>query len=218
MKLNHRLLRARRLELGLTSRAVARHTKVSQTLIRRLETTGDASVLQLATLNTILEVLGLDLVDALEPSEPVRAPRGTAELIGALLQQRNAGIAPADISITLGLTLDEVNTGVAALDEQLRPAGLRVHHASSGICIVPAVDPEAGSGTTTERLRHLARITSSDMALIHRIICGRVPANTVASTNNGAVSLHRLEGAGLVHVVDNELRLTDVVAASLGTG
>lgn len=81
---------------------------------------------------------------------------------------------------------------------------------------MPAVRPDAGSGSSRERAHYLSKLKQSDMALIYRILTGRVPANTVAATNNGNVSLSRLEGAGLVVNEDNELKLTDGARVALG--
>ena len=62
----------------------------------------------------------------------------------------------------------------------------------------------------------MSKLNQSDMVLIYRILTSRVPANTVAATNNGNVSLSRLEGAGLVVNESNELKLTDRAETALG--
>ena len=85
-----------------------------------------------------------------------------------------------------------------------------------GISIVPAVRPDAGSGSGRERAHYMSKLNQSDMVLIYRILTSRVPANTVAATNNGNVSLSRLEGAGLVVNESNELKLTDRAETALG--
>lgn len=216
MKLNANLLRTRRMELGLTTRAVARTARVSQSVVKRLEQSGNADVLQVETLGAVLEALSLDLAEVLEKRPPTQAPDGLVSEVGALLHDRGRGVPLPEVAVVVGHSLDDVKDALDALDERLRPAGLRVNHASTGISIVPAVRPDAGSGSSRERAHYLSKLKQSDMALIHRILTGRVPANTVAATNNGNVSLSRLEGAGLVVNEDNELKLTAMASTALG--
>lgn len=216
MKLNERLLRARRMELGLTTREVARRAKVSQAVIARLERTGDVAVLQVGTLSTILAALALDLVDALaKPEVPTTSEEAVAE-VGALLHERGRSVQAHDVAMTLGLTLEQAKDALAALDERLRGAGLRTHKSSSGFAIVPIVRPESGSGSDRERARYLANLNRGDMDLLHRVLTGRVPANSVAASNNGTVCLRRLEGAGMLMVEANELKLTERARTALG--
>jgi len=216
MKLNAKLLRTRRMELGLTTRAVARTARVSQPVVKRLEQTGDAAVLQVETLGAVLEVLSLDLTEALETHPTTHAPDDLVSQVGALLQDRGRGVPLPEVAVVVGRSLDDVKDAVDALDERLRPAGLRVNRASAGISIVPAVRPDAGSGSGRERAHYMSKLNQSDMVLIYRILTSRVPANTVAATNNGNVSLSRLEGAGLVVNESNELKLTDRAETALG--
>jgi hypothetical protein len=217
MKLNQRLLRARRMELGLTSREVAREAKVSQGLIKRLEETGDAAVLQVETLTAILNALSLDLFDALDrPSSPTEPDELAAE-IGGLLQERKRGITAYEIASALGVTLDRIEPALQVLDSILHPAGLRLHRNSSGVSIVPTARPDLGSGSGKERLRYLSNLNSGDLALLYRALTERVPANTVAASANGTVSLQKLEGAGLAFVRDGAIALTGRVLDLLTT-
>lgn len=215
MKLNQRLLRARRMELGLTSREVAREAKVSQGLIKRLEETGDAAVLQVETLTAILRALSLDLVDALERDTVPEAEDDLVVAVGGLLHERKRGLTAFEIAAALGVHLDQVEPALEVLDANLRPAGLRIHRSSSGVSIVPIARPDLGSGTGKERLRYLSNVNSGDLALLYRAFTERVPANTVAATTNGTVSLQKLEGAGLATVEDNSLRLTSLTRMAL---
>jgi hypothetical protein len=45
---------------------------------------------------------------------------------------------------------------------------------------------------------------------------GRVPANTIAATANGNVSLQKLVGAGVAKITSGELRLTDGATETIG--
>jgi transcriptional regulator with XRE-family HTH domain len=217
MILNRQLLRARRMELGLTSREVAREAYVSQPLIKRLEETGDASVLQVETLNAILRALSLDLTDALEQAPTATTATNLVAAIGGLLQERKRGVPTYEIASTLGATLDRIEAALQVLDTNLRPAGLRVHRNSSGVSIVPTARPDLGSGSGNERLRYLSNLNSGDLALLYRALTERVPANTVAATVNGNFNLQKLEGAGLVVVMDGAIMLTTRVVDLLGS-
>lgn len=208
MILNRQLLRARRMELGLTSREVAREAYVSQPLIKRLEETGDASVLQVETLTAILRALSLDLTDALEQAPTATTANNLVAAVGGLLQERKRGVPAYEIASTLGTTLDRIETALQVLDSNLRPAGLRVHRNSSGVSIVPTARPDLGSGSGRERLRYLSNLNSSDLALLYRALTERVPANTVAATVNGNFNLQKLEGAGLAQLCDGILQPT----------
>jgi transcriptional regulator with XRE-family HTH domain len=215
MKLNQRLLRARRMALGLTSREVAREAKVSQGLIKRLEETGDAAVLQVETLTAILNALSLDLIDALDRPDRPAERDDIAARIGGLLQERKRGVPPFEIATALQVTLDQIEPALQVLDANLRPAGLRIHRNTSGVIIVPAARPDLGSGSGKDRLRHLSNLNSGDLALLYRALTQRVPANTVAATANGTVNLQKLEGAGLATVEDNRLCLTSLARMAL---
>lgn len=215
MKLNQRLLRARRMELGLTSREVARDASVSQGLVKRLEDTGDAAVLQVETLTAILNTLSLDLIDALEHAPTPMAPDDFVASVGGLLQERKRGVTAFEIASSLGVHLDQVEPALQALDARLRPTGLRIHRSSNGVSIVPIVRPNLGSGSGKERLRYLSNLNSGDLALLYRALTERVPANTVAATANGTVNVQKLEGAGLAKVEGNMLGLTSLARVAL---
>ena len=215
MKLNQRLLRARRMELGLTSREIAREAKVSQGLIKRLEETGDAAVLQVETLTAILRALSLELVDALERDTVPEVEDDLVVAVGGLLHERKRGVTAYEIAAALGVHLDRVEPALAALDTNLRPAGLRIHRSSNGVSIVPIVRPDLGSGSGKERLRYLSNLNSGDLALLYRAFTERVPANTVAATANGTVNLQKLEGAGLVVVADGNVRSSQRLLAAI---
>jgi hypothetical protein len=215
MKLNRQLLRARRMELGLTSREVAREANVSQGLIKRLEETGDAAVLQVETLTAILHALSLDLVDALERPTVPAAEEDLVVAVGGLLQERRRGVTAFEIASALGVHLDQVEPALEVLDANLRPAGLRIHRSSSGVSIVPIARPDLGSGSGKERLRYVSNLNSGDLALLYRALTERVPANTVAATANGNVILQKLQGAGLAHIRDGVVELTPQTKLSL---
>jgi len=215
MKLNRQLLRARRMELGLTSREVARAANVSQPLIKRLEDTGDAAVLQVSTLTMILSALCLDLIEVQEKSPVTCDDNDLVAAIGGLLQERRSGTTLVEIANSLGVTIDMIDPALSSLDDALRPAGLRLRRNTSGVSIVPGVRASLGSGTLQERLRYLSNLNSGDLALLYRAMTTRLPATTVAATANGNVNLQKLEGAGLVEIKDGCLCLTQAARTAI---
>jgi transcriptional regulator with XRE-family HTH domain len=215
MKLNRQLLRARRMELGLTSREVARAANVSQPLIKRLEDTGDAAVLQVSTLTMILSALCLDLIEVQEKSPETCEENDLVAAIGGLLQERRSGTTLIEIASSLGVTIDLIDPALNSLDDALRHAGLRIRRNTSGVSIVPIVRASLGSESLQERLRYLSNLNSGDLVLLYRAMTTRLPANTVSATTNGNVNLQKLEGAGLVEIRDGYLCLTQAARTAI---
>ena len=126
-----------------------------------------------------------------------------------------APCTPVEIALTLSIAFGEVQPALEVLKERLRPIGLRLSSSRAGVTIVPAVRPEAGTGSASERTRHLTKITHTDLVLVHRLVAGRrVVANSVTVTTNG-VAVRRLQGAGLAHTADGELQLTALATEAL---
>jgi len=217
MRLNNPLLRARRTELGLTSRALARAANVSMPLIKRLETTGDVATLQVGTLTMILEALSIDLADAVLQEEAPEIGDSIIKSVGGFLQEHGRGVTEVDIARTLGLALAQVESALTALDVLLRPCGMRIHRNSSGVSVVPSVRPDAGSKSEREKARHLSNLNRSDVALLHRITSGRLLERTIGQTNNATVNIQKLTGAGLVEVVIGFLLPTSDFKRAIGS-
>lgn len=216
MKLNANLLRARRMELGLTSREVARDAMVSQGLVKRMEDTGDAAVLQVKTLTAILDILCLDLVEAQEPPAKTRdSADDLVETIGSLLHERRSSVPLVEIASILRVTLDKIEPALNVLDDLLRPVGQRVRRNSGGASIATVVREGLGSGNENERLRYLSNLNKGDLALLYRAMTTQLPANTVAGTVNGNINLQKLEGAGLAKIVNNRICMTPELRATL---
>jgi hypothetical protein len=185
-------------------------------LIKRLETTGDVATLQVGTLSLILEALSIDLVDAIVREDPPQTDDSIVRSVGGYLQEQGRGVTTVDIARTLGLTIGEVEPALAALGEVLRPCGLRVHRNSSGASIVPSVRSDAGCKSDREKARHLSNLNRSDVALLHRIIDGRLLERSVTQTNNATVSIQKLTGAGLVEILDGILQPTSDLKRAIG--
>jgi len=215
MKINERLLRSRRLQLGLTSREVAKRANVTMTLVKRLETTGEIGTLQVQTVTALLDALGLELSEVVLPPQIEGANDQLVAAIGCLIQERGRGVMSADIASSVGCTLDKVEPALQVLDAHLRPSGLRIHRSSSGISIVPLVRLDAGSGSLQEVLRYLSNINNGDIVLVHRLLTEEISERSIAMTTNGNVSLHKITGSGLVETNDGQLATSPLLNEAL---
>lgn len=221
MNIDKEALRARRLQLGIPKRELAKAAGVSLTVITRLEETGDASPLQVQTLMAILRSLSVDLVDVTHHSPKEDLEEGTFNIseLGQLLHGYGRAMPISHIAECLGISLEEVDSAIQELDSNLRAVGLRLNHASTGIHIVPSAgSPKVRQATeAARRTRSFEVLNHGDLSLLYRAMKDRLPANVVAGRNNGNVSLHKLENADLIRVESGgSLVLTDRALVSLG--
>ncbi len=216
MKINGRRLRHRRMELGLTSPAVAKDAKVSSATIKRLEETGDAGVLSVSTFSALLDALCLTLSDVLEPPRTLEDDEAIVRSIGTFLASQKRGVPIADIAQSLGLLLVDVDRAVTVLEEKLRTVGMCVRRSSNGLRLVPAARPEVGSETPAARSKYLSNLNNGDLALLYQIFTRETALQGITQSANTTMSLQKLEGAGLIEMPTNQpIRLTERAAAIL---
>lgn len=195
MKLDGTQLRARRLQLALTTRGLAREAQVSQTLIKRLEDTGDPASITCATLQLVLDALSLDLAEALDRGITHASPVTVGvESIGAILLDQTRGITSVALAHVAGSSTATVNRQVEVLERLLRQVGMRLHRGSTGIRLMPAHTALAAA----DGAQILDAPTNTDLRLVHRTVAGNLHVRDVATMKNGNVSLHRLTNSGLV--------------------
>lgn len=201
MKLHGDRLRLRRLELGLTTRELARSSGVSQTLIKRLEETGDAAAILCGTLQRILDALGASVSEVLcEKGTSVGVETDTVARLGALVLERTSAISIPQVAHLLEVDRSDVEDGLRELAARVDSVGIRIRQRFGGVRLVPAVRAENDNMKMT---RHLAALTDADVALLHRCYHRKATLRSIAATTNGNVSLHRLLGAGLL-AIDQE--------------
>ena len=214
MKIDGNFLRRRRMELGLTSRSVAKEAKVSSATIKHLEETGDADVLIVSTLSAILDALCLSLTDVVEHSPVLDADEEHIRTVGAFLASQSKGVPLAGIAQNLGMLLADVDRAAAALEEKLLAVGMRVRRSSNGLRIVPAARLEVGADTPAARSKYLSNLNSGDLALLYRIFTTETALQEISQSANTTMSLQKLEGAGLIEMPTNQpIRLTERAAA-----
>lgn len=221
MMLNGGALRARRQELGITKRTLANLAGVTGTTITRLEECGDPDQLSVATLMKILRNLAVDLSEVIVPDLNT-IPESTISIVeelGQLLHNHKKAMPRSHIAECMDLALSEVDSALLKLDELLRFAGLRIHHASTGVAIVAsASSPRLSMAKeAAHRTRSFSVLNSGDLLLLYRIMHEGLDYNVIAVRNNGLVSLHKLENANLVQIEKGgRLRLSDRALAALG--
>ncbi|MGZ4314202.1 MAG: helix-turn-helix domain-containing protein [Gaiellaceae bacterium] len=205
MRLDGPRLRARRLQLGQTTRGLAREAHVSQTLVKRLETTGELDSVTCATLQHILDALSLDVVQTLDQHEPQVDPdQRNLERLGTILLEAKAGISAVALGALLATDVTAVEAQLDRLAVQLRPAGIRVHRGSAGIRLLPVATTDQSGAVT---IQYFDAPTRTDLRLLHRTLTGTLHSREVASMKNGNVSLYRLMKAGLAQVgTDGEVQ------------
>lgn len=215
MKLNGPLMRERRLQLGLTSRELADRAHCSITVIRRVEESGDVGTLTVATVAAMLDALSMRWEEALlELGDVESAPSDLVVRLGALLHTHAKGLPAQAAAAYLSVTLSEIVEALEGLSVALEPAGLRVHSGSTGLRIVAV--PVRVDGAA-EEARAFTVLNHADLSLLKRVSCGRVKSNTVARSNQGNVSLHKLRKCGLVsEEPGGVLVLTDRTRRTLG--
>ena len=216
MKIDGRLLRRRRMELGLTSREVANTSRVSSATIKRLEETGDAGVLAVSTLVAVLDALSLTLFEAIDTPETPTCEPTLIEAVGGYLAGQKRGVPLVELAQVTSALLPDVEDVVTVLEEKLREVGMCLKRSSTGLSIVPIVQPEIVATTASARARYLANLNTGDLSLLYRIYSTETPLNGVAQSANLTMSLQKLEGAGLVEMPTNEaIRLTERAVRAL---
>jgi hypothetical protein len=184
MKTDGNRLRHRRMELGLTSRAVANAAKASSGRIKRLEETGDASVLAVLTLTALLEALCLTLSDVVDNPRPPEADGEIVRSVGSFLASQATGVPLADIAEDLGLPLSEVDRAIVVLDVKLRQVGMCIRRSSNGLRLVPAARPEVGTDTPAARSKYLANLNNGDLTLLYKIITSETALHGISQSAN----------------------------------
>jgi transcriptional regulator with XRE-family HTH domain len=210
------LIRARRNELGLSHRAVARRLGVSSLLVGRLEDGTNHEEITLRLLSRLADLLAIDLADLLTTSRRASdnaADVGDVSHVGALLVSVDEPVAPATLAETLDTTHAETADLLTELDQALQAAGLRLQVGPDGARIVGDV-----SRRDSDRLRRLLRgqharhgLNGLDALLLARAAAGTL--DTQRAGNAEQVALARMRNAGML---DDNHELSDDVRYSLG--
>jgi transcriptional regulator with XRE-family HTH domain len=205
------------MELGLTSRAVAATAKVSSATIKRLEERGDAGVLSVNTLTSLLNALSLTLLEVVQVPSAPESEEDFIRIVGNFLAGQKKGIPLADIAIATGLLLVDASRAADTLEMRLREVGMCINHSATGLKIVPTACAAPSLSSAATRSRYLKNLNNGDLALLYRIFSSVTHLNAMAQSPNTTMSLQKLEGAGLIEMPTNQpIRLTHRAAEALG--
>lgn len=218
MKLDSNKLKTRRRDLGYTVRGIASDVNVPLTTITRLESTGDASSLNTATVTRYLDALALSLTDVIgaQTAQLVDQPAELDKAIVGLLHELGRGAQPLEIAKILQRPVEDIRESLGRIDTQLPTIGLRLHHTSTGYSIAPEADRNLGKRTLPERLRRLASISSTDIQLVHQLLQGPTKERSVNQTPSGVTSLGKLLALGIANTENGDVTLSDTAKKSMG--
>lgn len=205
--LNAGLVRARRLELGLSERELSAVAGLGQSVIRSLEAGTNHHDLTLGEVHRLAATLTVDVTHLLARDQPERDDEAGADAhtdgstdvgrVGSLLFAVNRLMAVESLAETTGLTLERTHTVLTELDLRLRTIGLRVHRLGNDVRV--SADVDAADAATLQRLwrAHLAR-RGLDIGQVHALHQVRAGRRGKTLTNDQRVTVSQLTNAGLL--------------------
>ncbi|GEM_PF-5612192 len=229
MKLDSEAIRARRTELGLSQRDLARRVGAGDTLAFHIETDGDRPEITLREIDRLADALAVDPITLLVSGEPQTAvqgstnrsePSSTIARLGSLLQRADTAVPLSVLGEVLGVDRESLTATLVVLDEQLQSVGLRVHlHEDCAQIVSSGID-----GIAPDKMKDLRREASArrsidkhQASLLYRVMLGKLTAKKVAS-NNDRVRFRQLVNAGLIEEPTTDsvkLDLCEAVKTSL---
>lgn len=214
MKLDPTALRQRRLQAAVPVRELARAAGVSAAVVIRLEQDGEASALTFGTVAKLLEAISMDLHEAVYRETPPAQADDDEELVrslGMLLMTLNTRVVSVDeLAAELGVTIERLLVLAHLLAGRLEVAGLRLHHSVTGMRLLPAAGSPFQRTWRRSRAQLLKVLNRGDVHLLYEVATRRVEAKRISHRRDGIMRLHKLEGAGLMELGDdNVLRLTE---------
>lgn len=124
------LIRRRRAELGLSSRAIASQLGVTGSVVTRLEAGDNHQDVTLGLVAKLARLLGVDIADLLATDERVvddeRDLDGAVAAIGSMLLEARIETPGAALRDSLGLSQSVLREAIDELDHRLRGVGMRV--------------------------------------------------------------------------------------------
>lgn len=201
MILDAKLIRARRRELELSQRQLAKQLGVSPMVVSALEDGRNHHALKLSFVSRLADVLAVDVAQLFESSPPwVVDSQSVSDLavsLGALLFD-TATFTPVEaLAEATGHTLDDVAAALDSLESGLAAVGLSLQRRSGEVALrtTAHLDPEE-----RKRLlrRHQARrgLRLTEARILREVLDGNI--DEARLSNPELVALNRLRHAGLV--------------------
>lgn len=221
MTLDTDMIRRRRVEVGLSHRAVAAALGVSAAVIKGIEkgtNHGDLAVSQLARLADVLAVDVADLITRPEPADPYAtapSPADDAAVVGSLLAATGVLTPTTALAEATGWPLARIHDALTDLADRLPATGHRLRRHQSLVGIGRAVTPGDANRIKAALRTHLARdgVSASEVRILRRIHAGTLPK---ALGNADSVALGVAANARLVTADDDGTwQLADDVRYSL---
>lgn len=208
MILNVELICRRRVEVGLSHRAVASALGVTASVIKRLETGTNYPDLTIGQLARLAEVLAVDVADLTSrpqrtpaPDDPAPGDDDDAAVVGALLATTKVLTPTTVVAQATGWPLPRVHAALYVLADRLPPAGMRLRRHQSLVGLARAVTGDDAHRIETALRVHLARDggSAAEVRLRRRIDAGTVPK---ALGNADTLTLGVLANAQLITTDD----------------
>lgn len=218
-------IRRRRLELGISERALARRLGVTSGVIAALEKGTNHRVLTVGMVDALAIELGV-AISALLPARPDPEPEagpGTDRpaCLAAMLVMAGGHAQAEALAEAAGWSLSELAAAMRELNAALGPLALWVARTSAGTVRLRTSEPGA-----SRLMDQLARAEASQRGLDHGharvlfdVAAGR--ADTAwqrAGGESRRVAVGFLERSGLIERQRSRLVLTDAARASLAAG
>jgi transcriptional regulator with XRE-family HTH domain len=199
-------LRHLRLDRGLTQRKLAAACGVVPLTIHRIEHDGNAGDLPLRVVQQLAAALGTDINALLD--EPARsATEGDiVRRLGTVLFSQHH-VADTELADTLGITLEELNVGLAALAASASTVGMTLLRNDGRNWLAPQQDRAAPTAPARS-------LTTAEARLLRRIQRGVDVRRRLTRAERQTV-LPALLRLGILEATATGLRLSGPAAAAL---
>lgn len=198
------LVRLRRLELGLSRRAVAREVGLSEGAIARLEAGAEADDWTLRQLRALSAALALDVVDVLA-APTASAVDGEEDeevedviIVGALLARCRRLTPTSTLAHATGWELARVNRALRGLDVRARDVGQRLHRVRGSVALRPEPGPLEDDALERLLRQEIARsrLNRTQVAILRDVRAGTLDEQRFGEADR--VAYASLVNAGLV--------------------
>lgn len=179
MKLDAALIRRRRAELGLSTRTVAKHVRVSPNVIVAIEAGTNHDDISVAHLYRLADVLAVNVTTLLLSARPPQTVGDDEDVaaVGSLLHATGV-ITPLDaLADALGWEAARLEQALDGLERALSAVGLRLHRLRGGVGLARAGEPVEPSQLVAVLRKHLNRdgVSLGEGRALYRFMIGSPP-------------------------------------------
>lgn len=214
------LIARRRIELGLSQRALSAECGFSNVTISLLESGRNHEELTIRKLGQLANALGLPIgVLFADARCEERKPANDDRVLEALLAEARQALGRGQIAVTLGWALDRVEAALEELADRLGSTGVLLHRASSGFTLRPRSELLSGKQRQElERLRMRTRqLRAPGMRILLAAVRGELPSDwDRLAGNSDRVNMSMLVNAGVLEGPKSGYQPTADLRRSLG--